>query len=151
MLVVACGSAAVLAWVYAITREPIKKAGEAKELEAVAEVIYGGFDNDPFQEKTYINTADGKERLVLFPARRNGTVSGYKVIHSNETPGLGTKVSEPRFKEQFAGIRPKKHLFKVKQDGGEIDAVTAATISSRAVIDAIQKAYDAYNKFSTGI
>ena len=134
MLVVACGSAAVLAWVYAITREPIKKAGEAKELEAVAEVIYGGFDNDPFQEKTYINT-----------------VSGYKVIHSNETPGLGTKVSEPRFKEQFAGIRPKKHLFKVKQDGGEIDAVTAATISSRAVIDAIQKAYDAYNKFSTGI
>ena len=54
MLVVACGSAAVLAWVYAITREPIKKAGEAKELEAVAEVIYGGFDNDPFQEKTYI-------------------------------------------------------------------------------------------------
>lgn len=157
-----------------------KKAGEAKELEAVAEVIYGGFDNDPFQEKTYINTANGKERLVLFPARRNGTisgvaiktstnkgfggkmelivgffldgtVSGYKVIHSNETPGLGTKVSEPRFKEQFAGIRPKKHLFKVKQDGGEIDAVTAATISSRAVIDAIQKAYDAYNKFSTGI
>ena len=125
-------------------------------------------------------TADGKERLVLFPSRRNGTisgvaiktstnkgfggkmelivgffldgtVSGYKVIHSNETPGLGTKVSEPRFKEQFAGIRPKKHLFKVKQDGGEIDAVTAATISSRAVIDAIQKAYDAYNKFSTGI
>ena len=81
----------------------------------------------------------------------DGTVSGYKVIHSNETPGLGTKVSEPRFKEQFAGIRPKKHLFKVKQDGGGIDAVTAATISSRAVIDAIQKAYDAYNKFSTGI
>ena len=149
MLVVACGSAAVLAWVYAITREPIKKAGEAKELEAVAEVIYGGFDNDPFQEKTYINTADGKELIVGFFL--DGTVSGYKVIHSNETPGLGTKVSEPRFKEQFAGIRPQKHLFKVKQDGGEIDAVTAATISSRAVIDAIQKAYDAYNKFSTGI
>ena len=149
MLVVACGSAAVLAWVYAITREPIKKAGEAKELEAVAEVIYGGFDNDPFQEKTYINTADGKERLVLFPARRNGTISGV-AIKTSTNKGFGGKM-EPRFKEQFAGIRPKKHLFKVKQDGGEIDAVTAATISSRAVIDAIQKAYDAYNKFSTGI
>ena len=36
MLVVACGSAAVLAWVYAITREPIKKAGEAKELEMLS-------------------------------------------------------------------------------------------------------------------
>ena len=87
MLVVACGSAAVLAWVYAITREPIKKAGEAKELEAVAEVIYGGFDNDPFQEKTYINTADSKERLVLFPARRNGTISGVAIKTSTNKGG----------------------------------------------------------------
>ena len=91
MLVVACGSAAVLAWVYAITREPIKKAGEAKELEAVAEVIYGGFDNDPFQEKTYINTADGKERLVLFPARRNGTISGV-AIKTSTNKGFGGKM-----------------------------------------------------------
>ena len=40
--------------------------------------------------------------------------------------------------------------FKVRQDGGDIDAVTAATISSRAVIDAVQRAIDAYNKFSAG-
>lgn len=179
MLTVACGAAAILGWVYTITREPIKQAQDNKELQAIAEVVYGGFDNNPFEERTYINTPDGKQQLMLYPARRNGTISavaiktstnkgfggrmdlivgffldgtisGYKVINANETPGLGSKVDEPRFKEQFSGIRPQKNLFKVKQDGGEIDAVTAATISSRAVIDAIQKAYDAYNKFSTG-
>lgn len=67
MLVVACGSAAVLAWVYAITREPIKKAGEAKELEAVAEVIYGGFDNDPFQEKHISTRLTAKNVWFCFP------------------------------------------------------------------------------------
>lgn len=45
----------------------------------------------------------------------DGTVSGYKVIHSNETPGLGTKVSEPRFKEQFAGIRPKSTCLRLNR------------------------------------
>ena len=40
MLVVACGSAAVLAWVYAITREPIKKAGEAKEQLLCDRIIF---------------------------------------------------------------------------------------------------------------
>lgn len=179
MLTVACGAAGILGWVYAITEEPIKQAQDNKELKAIADVVYDGFDNNPFEERTYINTSDGKHQLTLYPARRNGiinaiavktstnkgfggrmdlivgffldgTISGYKVIKANETPGLGSKVDEPRFKEQFIGIRPQKNLFKARQDGGEIDAVTAATISSRAVIDAIQKAYDAYNKFSTG-
>lgn len=180
MLIVACSSAAILALVYSITKQPIRQAQDAKELKAIAEVVYGGFDNNPFAEKTFINTADNKERLILFPARRNGiinavaiktstnkgfgghmdlivgffldgTISGFRVINANETPGLGTKVNEPKFQEQFEGMNPKKHVFKVKQDGGDIDTVTAATISSRAVIDAIQKAYDAYNKFSAGI
>lgn len=180
MLIVACSSAAILAFVYNLTKQPIKKSQDARELAAIAEVVYGGFDNDPFKEKTYIATPDNKERLILFPARRNGiinavaiktstnkgfggrmdlivgffldgTISGFRVIKANETPGLGTKVNEHKFQEQFEGMNPKKHIFKVKQDGGDIDAVTAATISSRAVIDAIQKAYDAYNKFSAGI
>jgi len=179
MLTISCGTAAILGWVYDITQEPIRKAQDDRELQAIAEVVYDGFDNNPFAEKTYIPTANNQEHLILYPARRkgtinavaiktstnkgfggrmdlivgfflDGTISGYKVIHSNETPGLGTKVDKPHFKEQFIGIRPQKKSFKVRQDGGEIDAVTAATISSRAVIDAIQKAYDAYNKFSTG-
>ena len=100
--------------------------------------------------KTSTNKGFGGRMDLIVGFFLDGTISGYKVINANETPGLGSKVDEPRFKEQFSGIRPQKNLFKVKQDGGEIDAVTAATISSGAVIDAIQKAYDAYNKFSTG-
>ncbi len=178
MLIVACGSAAILGFVYDITKEPIKRANDAKELAAISEVIYEEFDNNPFQERTQIPLKKNKGQVTLYPARKDGkiravaiktssnkafggsielivgffldgTISGYKVISSKETPGLGSKVSEPKFSEQFIGIKPKRKTFKVKQDGGEIDAVTAATISSRAVIDAIQKAYDAYHKFST--
>ena len=180
MLIVACGAALILGYVYQITQEPIQKAKNEQELQAISEVIYNDFDNDPFAERTIITTPNNKYRLRLYPARKNGvinsvavksfsnkgfggrmdvivgffldgTISGFKVIDHKETPGLGTKVNEKRFQEQFSGLNPGKHILKVKQDGGEIDAVTAATISSRAVIDAIQKAYDAYNKFSTGI
>lgn len=178
MLTVCCGSAAILGFVYNLTKEPIQKANDAKELAAISSVILEDFDNNPFKEKTLIPSKNKKEQLTLYPARKNGkiravaiktssskafggnlelmvgffldgTISGYKIINSKETPGLGSKVSDSKFSEQFIGIRPKKKTFKVKQDGGEIDAVTAATISSRAVIDAIQKAYDAYRKFST--
>lgn len=180
MLIVACGSAAVLGFVYNLTKEPIQRAKDAKEREAISSVVFEEFNNNPFKEQTQIATKDKKEQLTLYPVRKDGkikaiaiktnsdkafggkielivgffldgTISGYKVISSKETPGLGSKVSDSKFSEQFIGIRPKKKTFKVKQDGGEIDAVTAATISSRAVIDAIQKAYDAYNKLSTRI
>ena len=80
----------------------------------------------------------------------NGAVKNFKVTDHKETPGLGTKVSEDAFRSQFDGFNPKRRIFKVRQDGGKIDAVTAATISSRAVVDAIQRAIDAYNHFKTG-
>ena len=81
----------------------------------------------------------------------DGSISGYKLIDHKETPGLGTKVADEAFAGQFKGLNPDKVDFRVKKDGGDIDAVTAATISSRAVIDAIQRAYDAYTTFSAGI
>lgn len=180
MLFVACGAAALLAWVYQVTKGPIQQAQNAKELQAIADVTEGEFDNDPFEEKAYISTPDNKQQLILYPARKDGninavaikttsnkgfggqldlivgffldgSISGFKVINSNETPGLGSKVNEKRFQEQFFGVIPQKDVFKVRQDGGEIDAVTGATISSRAVIEAIQNAYDAYQNFSIGI
>ena len=79
----------------------------------------------------------------------DGTINGYKIIEQNDTPGLGTKVSENKFSEQFKGMNPGSGSFKVRQDGGEIDAVTSATISSRAVIDAIKRGYDNYTRFSS--
>lgn len=171
-------SALILGIVYKLTEGPIQKSKDQRSFEAISEVVYGEFDNNPFEEKHIIPTSDGKGKLELYPARKDGNISSvaiktytnnafggkmelmvgfyvdgtinkYKVIDQKETPGLGTKISEPKFSDQFNGINPGKHVFKVKQDGGDIDAVTAATISSRAVIDAIQRAFDAFNKLSS--
>ena len=178
LLVVAIASAYILAEVYQFTKEPIKQANNRRELAAIAEVV-NEFDNDPFAEKMTIYTPDKKSKLQLYPARKDGIVNsfaiktytnngfggridlivgfyidgavkGYKVISHQETPGLGSKITEPKFQNQFNGFDVSKHKFKVRQDGGDIDAVTAATISSRAVIDAIQRAVDAYKNFNTG-
>lgn len=176
---VAAFSALILGATYKLTETPIQKAKDRRELEAISEVISGEFNNNPFEEKHTISAPDNKGKLELYPARKDGNITGiaiksfsnngfggkmevmvgfyvdgtinkFKVIDHKETPGLGTKVNEPKFSDQFEGFNPGRHIFKVKQDGGEIDAVTAATISSRAVIDAIQKAFDAFNKLSTG-
>lgn len=180
VLVIVCAlSALTLAYVHKKTEAPIKAVKDNLELRAITEIIPEGFDNNPFAEKTYITTSDHK-RLTMYPVRRDGKItalviksytdkgfggrmeimvgimldgciSGYKLIDHKETPGLGTKVADEAFAGQFRGINPDRTDLRVKKDGGDIDAVTAATISSRAVIDAIRRAYDAYTTFSAGI
>ena len=65
----------------------------------------------------------------------------YKALQATETPGLGTKLSSPEFYSQFAGMTIGKDLAVVK-DGGRIEAITSATITSRAVCRAIKDAAD---------
>lgn len=178
LLAVAVLSAAALGYVYQITKEPISRAKDQKTLDAIREVV-GSFDNNPFAEKTAVTTPDGKYKLELYPARENGiitsvaiktfsdngfggkieiiigmlmdgTITGYKVIEQKETPGLGTKITDNKFAGQFIGLNPYYNTIKLKKDGGEIDAVTGATISSKAVIDAVEKAVQTYKKFNTG-
>ena len=171
LLAVAVLSAAALGYVYQITKEPIVRAKDQKTLDAIREVV-GTFDNNPFAEKTTIATPDGKSELdgivtsvaiktfsdngfggrieLIIGMLMDGTVTGYKVIEQKETPGLGTKIAESRFADQFIGLNSYHDQFKLKKDGGEIDAVTGATISSRAVIDAVEKAVSTYKKFNAG-
>lgn len=178
LTIIAVLSAFVLASVYKLTEKPIQEAKDQRELEAISQVVEV-FDNNPFAEKMIITTPDKKHRLELFPARKNGSINSFaiktysnsgfggrmeliagfyidgsiksfKIIEHHETPGLGSKADEPKFKNQFDGFNPGKHKFKVRQDGGDIDGITAATITSRAVIDAIQRAIDAYNNFNAG-
>ena len=61
---------------------------------------------------------------------------GIGITTLSETPGLGTRITEDIFTQQFHN-KSKDTIFKVKKDGGEIDAITGATISSRAVAQAI--------------
>lgn len=76
----------------------------------------------------------------------DGTIYNTEVISHNETPGLGNKMEKSKsdFSLQFNGKNPKDYALKVKKDGGDVDAITAATISSRAFSDAVQRAYDTF-------
>lgn len=76
----------------------------------------------------------------------NGKITGVRIASAaeglKETPGLGVKITEPEFKDQFIDkCAPEAQL---KNDGGEIDAITAATISSRAVCNGIKNGIETY-------
>jgi electron transport complex protein RnfG len=75
----------------------------------------------------------------------DGTIIDVAVISHAETPGLGDKMEQDKsdFSEQFEGKDPDTFELSVRKDGGDVDAITAATITSRAYCDAVQRAYDA--------
>lgn len=78
--------------------------------------------------------------------RTDGTIINITILGQKETPGLGTKMAEPDFKNQFNDKNPAEFVLKVRKDGGAVDAITAATISSRAFCDAVQRAYNTLQK-----
>ena len=82
----------------------------------------------------------------------NGALIGYEVTKHAETPGLGSKMNE-WFRGEGArnviGLTPGTEGLKVTKDKGQVDAITAATISSRAFLDAINRAANAWNIYLT--
>lgn len=77
----------------------------------------------------------------------DGIIDSTVVTQQKETPGLGTKMTEEKFNGQFAGIDLNTFNLSVTKDGGDVDAITASTISSRAVCDAISRAYRTFNAY----
>ena len=75
--------------------------------------------------------------MVGFAADKK-TVVRYRTLEAAETPGLGMNLNPPEFAGQFSGKAGDS--LRVKKDGGEIDAITSATITSRAVCGAIADA-----------
>lgn len=165
-------SSAALGYVYSLTKDRIKAAKDAKKLRAIQEVVIAGYDNSPFSERFNLKSREN-ETLECYPAKQggsltsvaiktyskkafggaiwlmvgllpDGTINKVSVIEQKETPGLGTKIAESKFKSQFENKNPQIFKINVKKDGGDVDAITAATISSRAVCDAIERAYYAY-------
>ncbi len=90
---------------------------------------------------------------IMVGFKPDGTIINYSVIEHKETPGLGTKMEEwfktDKNNQSVLGKNPGTYQLKVKKDGGEVDAITAATISSRAFCEGIQRAYQAYIKSNT--
>lgn len=87
----------------------------------------------------------GGKLTVLVGFNRDGQVLGYRVMESSETPGLGAKAQEWFQKGQKGDIIGKQAgNLTVSKDGGEVDAITASTITSRAFLRCINAAYEAF-------
>ena len=103
-------------------------------------------------------TGFGGDLKVLVGFDHDGKITGYTILESSETPGLGAK-AEKWFqntadggkggKSCVIGLSPKDGELKVSKDGGQVDAITASTITSRAFLKAINEAYAAYCKQNT--
>ncbi|MDM8160498.1 RnfABCDGE type electron transport complex subunit G [Labilibaculum sp. K2S] len=103
--------------------------------------------------KTLTTKGFGGNVWIMVGFKPDGTIHNYSVLEHTETPGLGTKMvswfkpTEPsREKSSVVNKNPGSINFTVSKDGGDIDAITAATISSRAFLDAIKTGYDEYMK-----
>ncbi len=80
------------------------------------------------------------------------TVIGYDVLSHKETPGLGTKLKDPPFRAQFKDLAyPAAGNLEVRKDGGKIDAITGATISSRTATRAVNRAVAVYREEVAGL
>ncbi len=75
---------------------------------------------------------------------------GIGVTTLSETPGVGTKVREPSFTEQFVGMS-RSEDFQIAKDGGVVDAISGATISSRAVAEAVLGAQAVFDQHMAAI
>lgn len=88
----------------------------------------------------------GGDLKVLVGFDPKGTILGYTILEHAETPGLGAKADkwfQKDGKGNIIGRNPSEELI-VKKDGGQIDAITASTITSRAFLKAVNQAYKAY-------
>lgn len=82
---------------------------------------------------------------------KDGNFSGYEVLEHAETPGLGSKMNvwfnnPEKPNQNVIGKNPETTKFEVTKDGGDIDAITASTITSRAFLEALKRAYKAYEE-----
>ena len=128
--------AAVLAYVDSITKEPIKATAEKNREQAKKAVLCG--EEGYTAEGTCKDGYGGDITLMVGFKKDKKTVISYKVLAASETPGLGMKLKTPEFADQ---VKDKDGTsLKVKKDGGEIEAITSATITSRAVGRAIADA-----------
>ncbi len=165
-------SAAALGIVYEVTKEPIRMVDINKKNNAIQSVV-PDFNNIPANEyykvpsdldsltfyparkdsilvgtavETYSKKGFGGLIRLMVGFSPDGTILNIAVLEHKETPGLGDKIEKAKsgFSLQFEGKNPSSFKLAVKKDRGDVDAITASTISSRAFCDAIQRAYNSF-------
>ncbi len=140
--------------------------------------ILEGCSNDPIVDRFkikdgdiersfFVGIFDGKANAVAFESAGKGfggdigimvgvTLDNDKIIdigvttHS-ETPGIGSKAkTDPKFSNQFKGLAAVEPC-KVKPDGGEIDSISGATVTSRGVCGGVSNAAEIYKRLKPQI
>ena len=154
--------AAILGAVYVVTVEPIAAAAAAEAQASIAKVLPSGGEiseehpSDAEGVDGYFVLSDGEGAVRAYAVKTttggfggpitlmvgvlpDGTVYNTSVLSHSETPGLGAKCTEEnsRFREQWKGFAG---ALAVKKDGGDVDAITASTITSRAYTKAVAQA-----------
>lgn len=169
LTIVTLAAAALLGGLYVLTEEPIQKQKIEKQQKAITSVlpqmeglqiaepeetsgmiVYKAYVNDELigaAVQTKENGFGGAFKLMVgFDSE--GNIAGYEVLEHQETPGLGdhmvTWFKTDKGNQSVIGKNPATMKFYVSKDGGDVDAITAATISSRAFLKAVEEAYDAY-------
>jgi electron transport complex protein RnfG len=175
LTVISTAAALALGYTYTVTKEAREQVKIKRAMDAIKDVL-PEFNNNPNEEKYIL---DGFAEMEFFPAKKDSQQVGtavrtysekgfggriwlmvgfdkdnrlykIKVLEHKETPGLGNKMEKPRFIDRFAGKDLSVFKLKVKKDGGDVDAITAATISSRAFCDAVERAYRALSRSPKG-
>lgn len=148
-----------LAYVNDMTKGPIEKINQ-ENLEAGIKKVLGAQDAKVWRtdslESGVVYTTDkgvavqatdangfGGPLTVLVGFDSKGSIKGYTILESHETPGLGQKAAE-WFQDKIIGLNPGEKELKVTKDGGQVDAITASTITSRAFLRAVNAAYQEY-------
>ena len=158
---------ALLGGMYVLTAEPIAKANaeilkasigavlpEGGELSEAMPIEVGGQPSEYYisasgdEVKAYAvkstTVGFGGPLTLMVGITPDGSVYNTSVLSHTETPGLGAKcTTDERFYSQFKGFDPSSRILTVKKDGGDVDAITASTITSRAYALAVKNAVEA--------
>lgn len=167
MTVITAAAAAILALTYSLTLKPINNIYEKTIAEAISKVIIGDADveyrvEDPIEENGFVfhkvfssesqmlgvaveSTVNGfgGPLKVMVGFNPEGDILGYDIVEHSETPGLGAKAGKWFKVHSIIGMNPGDESFDLKKNGGYVDAITAATITSKAFLKAINEAYKA--------
>jgi len=161
-----------LGFINDITKGPKAKAKLERKVNAIKQVL-PEFNNNPVEQVKLIKSDKAKDSIEIYTGIMDDMPIGTAVIGSSEkgysglvkiivgfnpdksiknivvleqkeTPGLGTKMKGEKFMRQFRGKKPSEFNLKPKKDGGDIDALAGATITTRAFGEATQLAYDVF-------
>lgn len=168
---------AMLAYVNQLTKGPIAEANQKALNEALKQVLPEGataaepqeFEVDGAKYTVYsatkgnenvgaaiksVTNGFGGELKVLVGFDKEGNILNYSIMETSETPGLGSK-ADTWFKKDgkgsIIGMNPGEKELTVSKDGGNVDAITASTITSRAFLKAVNNAYVIFSNKTDGV